>query len=135
MNCPHCLESMTPVSFKGIQVDRCPRCGGLFFDVSELNRLLVMRGAESIDRGILTTRHDVGEAPAIYCPRCLEQGHRKRMITLADADEPDARFDQCPDCGGSFFEAGRFQALQHHTIAEFFRELPAITPEGQRART
>jgi len=135
MNCPRCLEPMTLLTFREVQVDRCPQCGGLFFDATELHRLLALRGAEFLDAGALTTGHELGEGPAIYCPRCLEQDHRTRMVTLADADQPGARYDQCPGCGGSFFEAGRFQALQHHTIAEFFRELPALTPEGEGART
>jgi Zn-finger nucleic acid-binding protein len=133
MNCPKCLEPMAQLTFNEVQVDRCPQCGGLYLDATELNRLLHARGAESLDSGALTRGHDLGEGPARFCPRCVEQGHRARMITLVDADELDARFDRCPDCGGSFFDAGRFQALKHHVITDFAQNLPMPDPVAKGA--
>lgn len=135
MNCPKCLEPMAQLSVGGVQVDRCPQCGGLYFDATELGRLLTVRGAESIDAGALTWGHEPGEGPALYCPRCVEHGHRARMITLADADEVDARFDRCPACGGSFFDAGRFQALKHHAIGDFLHDLTPAHPDANEIRT
>lgn len=128
MNCPRCLEPMAQLAFSDVQVDRCPRCGGLYLDAAELNRLLHVRGTERLDSGPQVRGPDPGGGPALFCPRCVERGHPARMISLVDAEELDARFDRCPACGGSFFGAGRFQALKHHAIADFAHPLPIPEP-------
>jgi Zn-finger nucleic acid-binding protein len=130
MNCPKCLEAMKPVAFEGIEVDRCPRCGGLFFDATELNRLLPLRGAERIDDGRPSTGHELDRIPHVHCPRCLEQGIEIKMITMVDADRPQIRFERCPDCGGSHLDAGEFHELKRNTLVNFLHH--RLTKQSER---
>jgi len=123
MKCPRCLDLMAQVSFADIQVDRCPRCGAIFFDPAELDRLLNLRGSEEVDSGSPETGREWDRVPQIHCPRCLERGKRSLMITLADPDRPGLRFEHCPACGGSFLDAGEFVELKHMRFAEFLEEL------------
>jgi uncharacterized protein len=36
MRCPKCGMGLTEIDYRGIKVDRCSGCGGLWFDVGEL---------------------------------------------------------------------------------------------------
>jgi Zn-finger nucleic acid-binding protein len=40
MRCPKCGHEMGEEELAGIKVDRCGNCGGVFFDVGELDLLL-----------------------------------------------------------------------------------------------
>ena len=39
MDCPRCKVPLTITSYKGIEVDRCPQCEGLWLDHPELDEL------------------------------------------------------------------------------------------------
>ena len=39
MRCSRCGGTVQEISFKGIMVDRCQDCGGVFFDINELKLL------------------------------------------------------------------------------------------------
>lgn len=84
MNCPKCLETMKPVAFEGIEVDRCRRCGGLFFDAIKLQSLLPLVGSKRIDTVRPSTSRELDCIPHILCPRCLEHGIEIKMIALVD---------------------------------------------------
>ncbi len=51
MTCPKCEGAMEPVEFEGIEVDRCTKCGGLWFDLLEHEDLKALEGSEAIDTG------------------------------------------------------------------------------------
>ena len=40
MRCPKCGHELAEQELSGIKVDRCPNCGGVFFDAGELDTLL-----------------------------------------------------------------------------------------------
>lgn len=114
---------MAPVTFNEIEVDRCPQCGGLFFDATELVRLLSQRGSPIIDQGSRSAGRELDKIPHIHCPRCLDRGINVRMITMVDADQPHIRLERCPACGGTYLDAGEFTDLKHHTMADLVRDL------------
>lgn len=39
MRCPKCAEALKERSFKKIQIDQCPGCGGIWLDVGELEEI------------------------------------------------------------------------------------------------
>ena len=39
MRCPKCRADMEQVDYEGTEVDRCSRCGGMWFDAGELEVL------------------------------------------------------------------------------------------------
>ena len=118
MNCPKCISPMVPVTFAGIEVDRCSDCQGLFFDEFEKEQLLKMKGADAIDVGDPTTGREFNKVDRIHCPRCSSL-----MICMVDVEQPHIWFEHCTVCGGSFFDAGEFKDLTHLTVADFFRDL------------
>ena len=40
MRCPKCGQQLAEEELSGIKVDRCPGCGGVFFDAGELDTVL-----------------------------------------------------------------------------------------------
>ena len=40
MHCPKCGMQLMEIKFRGLSVDKCPDCGGMWFDDGELDQLL-----------------------------------------------------------------------------------------------
>jgi Zn-finger nucleic acid-binding protein len=111
MECPKCQASMEAVRFEETEVDRCVRCGGLWFDLMEDEVLRGRAGSESIDSGPAwqASMHDVQEK--VVCPV-----DGARMVRMIDPGQPDLWVESCPVCHGTFFDAGEFTAFKEHTI-------------------
>jgi Zn-finger nucleic acid-binding protein len=116
MECPKCQARMEEVRFEDIEVDRCVRCGGLWFDVLEQEELRGRAGSEAIDTGPTwqAAVHDV--QPRVFCPI-----DGALMIRMVDAAKPHIWVESCPVCRGTFFDAGEFTDFKERTIAELFR--------------
>lgn len=113
MDCPKCGGSLEAVDFRGIEVDRCVDCHGIFFDAGEDLVLKDMVASELIDTG---SKH-VGEAfdsvRDINCPRCSA-----RMIPVEDTEQRHIRYEVCKDCFGIFLDAGEFEDLKDFSLVE-----------------
>ena len=92
---------MVPETRDGITVDRCERCGGLWFDANELDGWLA-----TARPGVATTaegwipRRGVGTRP---CPRC--------SASLETAGWPGVVLDRCPECRGLFVEVNELTSI------------------------
>ena len=66
MDCPRCGSELKGENYKGIEVDKCVGCEGMWLDYSELDQLedTVMDADEF--KGSMVTRPAEGELP---CPR------------------------------------------------------------------
>ena len=118
MNCPKCISPMEKLTFGGLEVDRCTDCQGLFFDEFDKDQLRKLKGADALDVGNANTGRGFNKVDCINCPRC-----GSRMIRMVDLEQHHVWFEHCTVCGGSFFDAGDFKDLAHHTIVDFFRDL------------
>lgn len=118
MNCPKCTAEMFPEKFNQIVVDRCSGCGGLWFDIGELNLLKEMEGSEEIDAG----QPKVGKLydkvdRTINCPRCATA-----LTRMADKQQPHIHLDLCKTCTGVFLDAGEFKDLKSHTLLDYVKD-------------
>lgn len=109
---------MVKVNFHNIEVDRCTDCQGLWFDEFEKEELKKLKGSDRIDTGDAKVGREFNKVDRILCPRC-----GSRMIRMVDVDQPHIWFEHCTVCAGSFFDAGEFKDLKHHTIVDFFKDL------------
>ena len=116
MECPKCQAHMEVVVFEDIEVDRCVRCGGLWFDVLEHEELRGRAGSETIDTGPRwqAAMHDVQEK--VFCPV-----DGTLMVRMVNAAQPHIWVESCPVCHGTFFDAGEFTDFKEHSIGELFR--------------
>jgi hypothetical protein len=42
MHCPKCGMDLLPVEYKGVTLDKCSACGGLWFDAQEFETILAL---------------------------------------------------------------------------------------------
>jgi Zn-finger nucleic acid-binding protein len=112
MDCPKCGEQMEQVVFHDIEVDRCSKCRGIWFDEFEKEDILEQGGAEVIDDGDDRVGH-IFNRDRYTCPRC-----KGEMIRMVDAEQPHIWYEQCGGCRGTFFDAGEFRDLATHTLAD-----------------
>lgn len=92
--CPRCRTALRTRSFKGVAVDRCTRCDGIWFDAGELSRAARVALPPVSDR-------DESTHP---CPRCRDPMWKDRMGPVV------AR--RCKGCAGVFLDGGAFRALR-----------------------
>lgn len=117
MECPKCQAHMEVVVFEDIEVDRCVRCGGLWFDIAETDELRGRAGSEAVDTGPTwqAAMHNVQEK--VFCPR-----DGTLMVRMVNAAQPQLRVEACPVCHGTFFDAGEFTDFKDPTLGKLIRD-------------
>jgi uncharacterized protein len=92
----------------GLEVDRCPRCGGLWLDHGEFEKLAALDPfyVDNLETPIAPrdTRN-----PDRTCPLC-----RTHLKIMRYDKMPDIEFDVCPRCGGLWCDAGELKAVSAH---------------------
>ena len=43
--CPKCASPLVTITFRGVELDKCTGCGGVWFDTGELDRVMAQEGA------------------------------------------------------------------------------------------
>lgn len=113
--CPDDLVELRPHRLGGLDLDACPRCGGVYFDEGEI-AALQQRGAEALteveeacEPGGLT----FVESPVPKrCPGC-----GKAMRAYAYRYSSDIRLDGCDACGGIWVQDGELAKIADHLAA------------------
>ena len=105
MQCPKCNEPLALTELRGIEVDRCSICRGVWFDQKELASLLQLSPAElgPIRGGKL--EDDVNRQKA-KCPR-----DHSDLTRVFSASNPDVIVDTCPKCLGIWLDGGELDRL------------------------
>ena len=92
MNCPLCVDSVLDVTFhRGIELDICPTCRGVWLDRGELDR--IASGFDS--EASRSTERSV--APARDRPGSGTDGRESRRSDDARDDRDDDRYDDRSD--------------------------------------
>lgn len=110
---------MELVSICGIEIDRCTRCKGIWFDQQEQTKLQCARGAHKADIGHQAIGEHYNAIRNIRCPRCdisMQGKELKRGRLLI-------QIETCPNCQGSYFDAGEFRDFAEPTILEFVKDI------------
>ncbi len=115
MICPVCNSDMIDVEHKGIELDYCTDCHGVWFDSEELQLLLDKMGVK--DHGL--AMDDILGSPEAEtrehkrkCPIC---GLKMKKVALG---QPEIIIDACPAGHGLWFDGDEVtQLLKHLTKA------------------
>ncbi len=119
MKCPKCFAAMEPVTFNEVEVDRCTKCYGLFFDHLEKETLRDMKGADILDIGDDFVGARLNEILDVPCPKC----ETTKMQQVLHTDPFEIKFECCPSCKGVYFDAGEFRDYLDDEIYEEFGEI------------
>lgn len=106
--CPRCKTALQQHQYKGVQVDECRTCHGIFFDRGELER-----ARDNTDQDlrwldfVLFSIKDLQqlEQDQIDCPKC---GFTMEALQYAGSSVIVSR---CPDCQGVWLDHGEFQKI------------------------
>ena len=118
MQCPKCEGEFEKIVFSNIVVDRCQNCKGLWFDMLEKDDLVQIEGSEIIDVGSDQVGDQYREMREIDCPACEQP-----MIPMVDKDQFHIKYESCPLCFGTFFDAGEFRDLKELSVLERFGQM------------
>jgi Zn-finger nucleic acid-binding protein len=109
---------MEQVQICGIEIDRCTRCRGIWFDQQEQSQIQCARGSHKADVGHKAIGEHYNQIRDIECPRChvdMEEDELRRgRIPI--------QIETCPKCKGSYFDAGEFRDFAEPTIMEFVKD-------------
>lgn len=120
MRCPKCRADMEVVEVGGVEVDRCSRCQGLWFDAGEQEALASQELAQALDTGNARQGRRLDAIDHYRCPRCGGE-----VVRETDPQQVHIGFERCQDCAGTFFDAGEFRDLAQHTLGDYFRDFLA----------
>ncbi|MBM4378082.1 MAG: zf-TFIIB domain-containing protein [Deltaproteobacteria bacterium] len=119
MNCVSCNVEMSDLAGDDFNLRKCSECGGLWIDVSDLNRTLLHNNLPGLES--LGGKLD-GDALTGQCPECLVDLVR---IMGGDRNHP-LGYETCESCGGTFLESGFDDAPDAKAavveIVAFFRD-------------
>jgi Zn-finger nucleic acid-binding protein len=110
MECPSCGVDMVDFKKDDQTLRKCGECGGLWVDVSDLNRMLLhhnLPGLESIGGKVDT------DSLSGQCPDCQVEFVR---VSGGDKSNP-VSYETCESCGGIFLESD-FQDASDFASAE-----------------
>ena len=107
MNCPKCKTAeLTPETFDNTEIDRCPRCAGMFLDRGELEQMIANQAGALADNPEFTVLSDKHDMMIGKCPRC----EVNMEPTMGPAN---MRIDKCAQCEGVFLDQGELSAIRN----------------------
>ena len=121
MKCPRTGTDLTLVKVGGIAVDISEACGGVFFDNHELEDF----DEKSEKRGEVLVEHIKKFTPPmldltkrIKCPKCTDVVMARHFYS----SKKKVEIDECPRCGGIWFDFGELEKLRELFPAKKDRE-------------
>ena len=97
-SCPRCNVGMKLEDRLGVEVDKCPKCLGIWFDNNELDKL---SGGKALE-GMIFTARILGKE--LKCPAC---GVDMQYMTVEGVT-----IDHCPKCEGVWLDDGELKKLR-----------------------
>lgn len=128
--CPGCSTKLDIFTWKGVEVDRCPRCYGIWFDYGEMKAIQESDSLENIDDafpGVYQERpvEDSMEDPERHCPRDGSLLNRYEWY-----DDSSIVMDGCPLCKGIYLDAGELEG--YVAYLKDLEENPGVMTEEMR---
>lgn len=115
--CPDCRGPFEQINQKGVTVDRCLKCQGLWFDAGELTL--------SVEVLRPLTGFQGAKPTSAVCPRCA--GSSLVEITFPGTQQI---IEACPKCKGTYLPKGRLEAI-HRELEPIVGQL-GKSPAGDR---
>jgi len=105
MKCPVCGETLAHVSFRGVEIDICYSCRGIWLDAGEMVQLLGDAEHSASLLGSSKPYHRSREKKR-NCPRCGTEMAKRTMGV-----ETPVVVDVCPGNHGEWYDGGELRSL------------------------
>lgn len=117
MLCPACGHHLSPLTISDITLDVCKgKCGGIWFDCFELKKfdepheqagnLLLEVGMDSSIK--------LDHSKKRRCPKCPEVMMMRHFYSI----KRNVEVDECPSCGGYWFDYGELPTIRTQYVTE-----------------
>ena len=136
MLCPECEEEMAILEWRGVEVDFCTECEGIWLDEGELELLVPPESekASSIAAALDEPSPPKGAGDR-KCPVC---GKRMALVDIPitrgnDNQESFVEVDKCPRKHGLWFDKGELQTIissSGEPVSDFLSELFGVNSEN-----
>lgn len=116
VTCPGCSARMAPRPYRGVEIDQCVGCRGVWFDTGELARAARTTLPPFVRTGA-STRH---------CPTCA--------VPMVVGRLGPVEVDACGTCRGAYFDAGeslRLMTVSDEPVARSRRDAAPADPSGR----
>ncbi len=134
--CPNCDEVLIAFEYQGVELDRCPSCGGTWLDAGELRWMIELADAKPGRLTQALQQAAVGPRVDRRCPRCKRRLNRVTIDTT-----PPVELDRCLWGHGLWFDSGELravikafvdgeEAVVAHLLSELNQQDLASIPEG-----
>jgi len=122
MVCPECQHTLQQVDFRGVKIDECPHCRGLWFDRDELRR-----AKDRTDEDLRWLDFDLfageaGDAATAKGPLCPRDSIKMGSIAY---EASRVRVEKCSKCHGVWLSHGEFEKIVTHLENEVNSETAA----------
>ena len=97
MNCPRCDVALDEKNHKGIEIDHCPQCKGLWLDFHEMDQLEDHAMEDDERKGMIEYARRESD---ISCPHCNE------VMETFNYRAHDLPIDHCKNQHGYWLDAG-----------------------------
>ena len=124
MNCPRCNGELRVEDYKGVEVDRCPQCQGMWLDYGELDQLEDTVLDRDEIKGTMKYSRFQGK---LLCPKCGEAMQRFNYRAY------NLELDFCEQGHGTWLDAGeekRVLELMGQRIKDLRRKVKAEAEWG-----
>jgi len=105
LKCGHCGTRMTAIESRGVTIDWCELCQGIWFDPSELVTTLTNGERRTGERDPFERSLPRRGLSVMSCPRC-------RPGLMVAVGWEGLSFTQCPKCHGVFLDRPQLAAVK-----------------------
>lgn len=133
MKCPADNSNLNKRTIKGTTIDFCNLCGGVYFDKSEVEELLVNHVDESdFNTAHITLFHSYADDVDINkCPRC-----EGKLLKVERKDDSKTHVIYvCDDCRGIWMDKGSFQMVKDKRAEQNTAFKSSLTGSGSSTAT
>ncbi|KAA3620378.1 MAG: hypothetical protein DWQ05_00095 [Calditrichaeota bacterium] len=130
MDCPVCKIELNKKSIKGIEVDECEKCEGIWCDNDELKQV-----KDKTDSDLNWMDFDIWKHPERFkaksaknhCPNC------KQAMDVLDYDNTKIEIDYCKQCKGTWLDKNELEniiaALEEELLTKSVNDYVKATVE------
>lgn len=106
--CPRCNPTgLEEIDFKEVTLDRCPRCGGLWFDNAEVAAIADLKSEQFNLESIIPSSENA--VASMICPRC--DGVELRKLTIKGKIRAQVVY-RCISCLGTWLDRGELREAE-----------------------
>lgn len=126
MNCPRCKTNLKSVLVKGVELDMCQSCDGVWFDKDELIKVINASTEElevsSISDSLYADKltQSPNKETGLVCPECSS-----RMDGIIYCYDSSINIDACRICGGIWLDDGEIKEI----IEYVHKNQASLSPE------